>query len=59
MVPTTAIAFCDRCEDATTRFARGWRAYLTTAEDGSRGVIVLCPACSESVVGEDETSWLE
>jgi hypothetical protein len=50
----TTILFCDSCETATTRSERGWRAYLLTGADGARTVEVLCPACAEAVVGEDE-----
>jgi hypothetical protein len=44
-----AILFCDRCEAASTRSERGWRAYLAT-----EGVAVICPTCAEAFYGEDE-----
>lgn len=45
-----AILFCDRCEAASARSERGWRAYLA----GGR-VAVICPACAEAFYGEDES----
>jgi hypothetical protein len=44
-----AILFCDRCEAASARTERGWRAYLVAG-----GVAVICPACAEACFGEDE-----
>jgi len=44
-----AILFCDRCEAASARTERGWRAYLV-----GDGIAVICPACAEAVYGEDE-----
>jgi hypothetical protein len=45
-----SILFCDRCEAASARSERGWRAYL-----GANGVAVICPACAEAFYGEDES----
>jgi hypothetical protein len=43
------ILFCDRCEAASARSERGWRAYLETNR-----VNVICPTCAEAFYGEDE-----
>lgn len=48
--------FCDRCDAASIRFERHWRAYLVEDSSGRRMAVVLCPACSELVAGEDEAS---
>jgi hypothetical protein len=45
-----SILFCDRCEAASARSERGWRAYLA-----AKGVAVICPACAEAFYGEDES----
>ena len=37
---------------ATTRFERGWRAYV--ADD--RTLEIVCPACAERERGEDEST---
>jgi hypothetical protein len=52
-----SVLFCDRCEAATAHAERGWRAYITPEHDGEPSVSVLCPACAEQRVGEDETTW--
>jgi hypothetical protein len=52
----TCVLFCDRCEAASARTERGWRAYITPHHDGEPPVRVLCPACAEECVGEDETT---
>jgi hypothetical protein len=44
------ILFCDRCEAASARSERGWRAYLA-----DKGVDVICPTCAEAFYGEDES----
>jgi len=51
---TAAIVFCDRCERATARFERGWRAYVVGDADRMRCVKVVCPECAERLFGEDE-----
>ena len=59
MLRTTALVFCDRCDAATARFERGWRAYIGADEETS--VTVVCHACAERDFGEDEvvhTDWL-
>ena len=53
MLHVAAIVFCDRCEAATARTERGWRAYITPAKDGKRSVTVVCPVCAEQGFGED------
>jgi hypothetical protein len=53
---------CDRCETASTRCERGWRAYIGTDADGDEPTIeVVCPACAERLFGEDEIEarWSE
>jgi hypothetical protein len=45
-----SILFCDRCEAASARSERGWRAYLV-----ANGVAVICPTCAEAFYGEDES----
>jgi uncharacterized protein YifE (UPF0438 family) len=56
MLGVTAILFCERCEAATARSERGWRAYVVGANDEAR-VATLCPSCSERHFGEDEAAW--
>lgn len=51
----TAI-FCDRCDAATTRFERNWRAYLVEEGAARPVVVVLCPVCAELLEGEDEAT---
>jgi len=50
-----SIVFCGRCEAASARTERGWRAYLFTGQDGAQSVAIVCPACAESCFGEDES----
>ena len=50
MLKLDSIVFCDRCEAASARSERGWRAYI-----GANGVAVICPACAEAFYGEDES----
>ncbi len=57
MLQTAAIIYCDRCEAATARFERDWRAYLTPDSDAETHVTVICPACAERNFGEDEAAW--
>jgi len=51
------VLFCDHCQAATAHAEWGWRAYITPHHDGETSVSVLCPACAEERVGEDETRW--
>jgi hypothetical protein len=51
------VLFCDHCQEATAHPERGWRAYMTPDQDGEPFLSVLCPACAEQRVGEDETTW--
>jgi hypothetical protein len=48
--------YCDCCDAASARTERGWRAYLTAGDD-EQIVSVVCPACAEVRVGENETAW--
>jgi hypothetical protein len=57
MLALACILMCDRCEAATARVERGWRAYITPHQEGESAVSILCPACAERRVGEDETTW--
>lgn len=60
MIGVGCLVFCDRCETATARAVRGWRAYLIPDEDcEGTSVTVLCPDCAERRVGEDETTWAQ
>jgi hypothetical protein len=49
-----SILFCDRCEAASARTERGWRAYLVIGSRGARSLAVVCPTCAEASYGEDE-----
>jgi hypothetical protein len=51
VLSSVSVIFCDECDVATTLFERGWRAYLTQRPTS---VVVMCPACSERLSGEDE-----
>jgi hypothetical protein len=51
VLSSVSVIFCDECDSATTLFERGWRAYLVARP---KGVIVLCPGCSERLSGEVE-----
>jgi hypothetical protein len=57
MLQRAAIVFCDFCEDSTAGARRGWRAWITTGDDGEAGITVVCPACAEACFGEDESEW--
>ena len=57
MLGLAYVLFCDRCQAATARAERGWRAYITPERDDEPSVSVLCPTCAEQRVGEDETTW--
>jgi hypothetical protein len=46
------ILVCDSCPSASASTERGWRAYVVDGE-----LEVLCPCCSEVLVGEDEAAW--
>ena len=59
MLHLACILFCDRCEAATARTERGWRAYLETGGGADPFVIVLCPECAERRIGEDEAASSE
>jgi hypothetical protein len=52
MIGLATLLLCRCCEAATTRFERGWRAYV--ADD--RTVEIVCPACAERERGEDESA---
>ena len=51
MLGVTSILFCDRCEAATARSERGWRAYLLVGANGEARVATLCPSCAERHFG--------
>jgi hypothetical protein len=55
MLGVASILFCDRCEAATARSERGWRAHIVAGADGQ--ATIVCPACSERYFGEDEAAW--
>jgi hypothetical protein len=57
MLSDAAIVFCDRCEVASARTERGWRAYITAGINGQATITIVCPACAERYFGEDETAW--
>lgn len=57
MLGLAAILFCDRCEAATARSERGWRAYLVVGTNSEETITTLCPSCAERHVGEDEAAW--
>jgi len=59
VLPATAIVFCDRCECATARFERGWRAYIVVRSGRAPSVLVVCPECAERLYGEDEPGRVE
>jgi hypothetical protein len=56
MAQSTAQLVCVECGATTAVFERGWRAYLTAAEERVVEVVAVCPACSERKFGEDEPS---
>ena len=51
MLGLATILLCRCCDAATTRFERGWRAYVSD----DRTVEIVCPACAERERGEDES----
>lgn len=51
MLGLATLLLCRSCAAATTRFERGWRAYV--ADD--RTLEIVCPACAERERGEDES----
>jgi len=57
MLALACILMCDRCAAGTARVERGWRAYITPHQEGEPAFSILCPACAERRVGEDETIW--
>lgn len=57
MLGLACVLFCDHCQAASAHAERGWRAYITPDCDSEPFVSVLCPACAEQRVGEDETTW--
>ena len=56
MTGPARVLFCDCCDASSRRTECGWRAYLTSGED-EQTVSILCPACAEVRVGENETAW--
>ena len=57
MLGIAAILCCDRCEAATARSERGWRAYVVVGANGEAAITTLCPSCAERHFGEDEAAW--
>jgi hypothetical protein len=57
MLGVASILFCDRCEAATARSERGWRAYVVVGANAEVRVTTLCPFCAERHFGEDEAAW--
>jgi len=57
MLALACILTCDRCDAATARVERGWRAYFTPHQGDESAVSILCPAYAERRAGEDETPW--
>jgi hypothetical protein len=57
MPSNAAIVFCDRCEVASARTERGWRAYISACINGQATITIVCPACAERYIGENETAW--
>ncbi len=55
MLRTASILFCDRCDNATARFERGWFAFRISDGGAVEDVTIVCPDCAEQMFGEDET----
>lgn len=52
MLGLATILLCRCCDAETTRFERGWRAYVS--DDCT--LEIVCPACAERERGEDESA---
>lgn len=57
MLGVAALVFCDRCEAASARSERGWRAYIGAGANDEPAITIVCPACAERHFGEDEAAW--
>jgi hypothetical protein len=57
MLGVASTLFCDRCEAATARSERGWRAYIVAGANNRATITTLCPFCAERHFGEDEAAW--